>query len=41
MAIGAGFLSLAAIACALVLLILFLFSLMEGWIVRVNQIYMS
>jgi putative Mg2+ transporter-C (MgtC) family protein len=38
MAIGAGFLSLASIACGLVLLILFLFSLMEGWIARVNQI---
>ncbi len=38
MAIGAGFLSLAAIAGGLVLLILLLFSLVEGWIVRVNQI---
>ena len=38
MAVGAGFFSLAALACGLVLLVLFLFSLMEGWIVRVNQI---
>src|SRR5882762_763277 len=38
MAIGAGFLLLSVFACGLVLLILFLFSLMEGWIARVNQI---
>lgn len=38
MAIGAGYLLLAAFTCGLVLLILFLFSLVEGWIDRVNQI---
>jgi putative Mg2+ transporter-C (MgtC) family protein len=38
MAIGAGYLLLAAFACGLVLLILFVFSLLEGWIDRVNQI---
>jgi putative Mg2+ transporter-C (MgtC) family protein len=38
MAIGAGYLLLAAVACGLILLILFLFSLVEGWIDRVNQI---
>ncbi len=38
MAIGAGFLLIAAFAAGLILVILFLFSLMEGWIDRVNQI---
>lgn len=38
MAIGAGYLLLAAFTCGLVLLILFVFSLLEGWIDRVNQI---
>ena len=38
MAIGAGYLLIASVACALVLLVLFVFSLVEGWIDRVNQI---
>ncbi|MBS1601100.1 MAG: MgtC/SapB family protein [Bacteroidetes bacterium] len=38
MAIGAGYLLIATVACGLVLLVLFLFSLLEGWIDRVNQI---
>jgi putative Mg2+ transporter-C (MgtC) family protein len=38
MAIGSGFLLVAIIACALILLVLFIFSLLEGWIDRSNQI---
>jgi putative Mg2+ transporter-C (MgtC) family protein len=38
MAIGSGCLMIAAGACALILLVLFIFSLLEGWIDRVNQI---
>jgi putative Mg2+ transporter-C (MgtC) family protein len=38
MAIGAGYLLIATVACVLVLLVLFVFSLVEGWIDRVNQI---
>lgn len=38
MAIGAGYMLIATVACALVLLVLFVFSLVEGWIDRVNQI---
>jgi putative Mg2+ transporter-C (MgtC) family protein len=38
MAIGAGFEIIAFIACMLILIILFIFSLLEGWIDRVNQI---
>ena len=38
MAIGAGCLLVAASACILILLVLFTFSLLEGWIDRVNQI---
>ncbi|MBS1663159.1 MAG: MgtC/SapB family protein [Bacteroidetes bacterium] len=38
MAIGAGYLLLGALAGGLVLLVLFVFSLVEGWIERVNQI---
>lgn len=37
-AIGAGCLWIAAISCGLILLVLFVFSLLEGWIDRVNQI---
>ena len=38
MAIGSGFLLVAIVACALILLVLFIFSLLEGWIDRSNQI---
>lgn len=38
MAIGAGYEWIAAIACGLVLVVLFLFSMVEGWIDRANQI---
>ena len=38
MAIGAGYLWVAAIAAALTLTVLFIFALLEGWIDRVNQI---
>jgi putative Mg2+ transporter-C (MgtC) family protein len=38
MAIGAGYLLIAVYACILVLLVLFIFSLLEGWIDSVNQI---
>ena len=38
MAIGAGFEMIAFIACILILVVLFVFSLLEGWIDRVNQI---
>lgn len=38
MAIGAGYLLLAAITGGTVLLVLFVFSLVEGWIDKVNQI---
>ncbi len=38
MAIGAGYLLVAICACALILLVLFIFSLLEGWIDRRNQI---
>lgn len=38
MGIGAGFEVLSLIACLLVLTVLFIFSLLEGWIDRVNQI---
>jgi len=38
MAIGAGYLLMATVACVLVLVVLFVFSLVEGWIDRVNQI---
>ena len=37
-AIGAGYQWVAVIACTLTLLVLFIFSLLEGWIDRVNQI---
>lgn len=37
-AIGAGCLWIAAISCGLILSVLFTFSLLEGWIDRVNQI---
>lgn len=37
-AIGAGYLWIAAIAAAMILTVLFVFSLLEGWIDRVNQI---
>lgn len=38
MAIGGGYEWIAAIACGLVLIVLFLFSMVEGWIDRTNQI---
>lgn len=38
MAIGAGFEMIAFVACMLILVVLFIFSLLEGWIDRVNQI---
>ena len=38
MGIGAGYEILSSIACLLVLTVLFIFSLLEGWIDRVNQI---
>ena len=38
MAIGAGFEWIAVITCLLILIVLFIFSLLEGWIDRVNQI---
>ncbi|HMH20366.1 MAG TPA: MgtC/SapB family protein [Puia sp.] len=38
MSIGAGYEWIAVIATALVLAVLFIFSLLEGWIDRVNQI---
>jgi putative Mg2+ transporter-C (MgtC) family protein len=38
MGIGAGYEILSLIACLLVLSVLFIFSLLEGWIDRVNQI---
>jgi putative Mg2+ transporter-C (MgtC) family protein len=38
MGIGAGYEILSTIACLLVLTVLFIFSLLEGWIDRVNQI---
>ena len=38
MAIGAGFEVLSLVACGLVMTVLFIFSLLEGWIDRVNQI---
>jgi len=38
MAIGAGYMMIATVACILTLLVLFLFTLVEGWIDRVNQI---
>jgi putative Mg2+ transporter-C (MgtC) family protein len=37
-AIGAGYFWIAVSACVLTLLVLFIFSLLEGWIDRVNQI---
>jgi putative Mg2+ transporter-C (MgtC) family protein len=37
-AIGAGFKLIAFVACILTLTVLFIFSLLEGWIDRVNQI---
>jgi len=37
-AIGAGYQMIAVYACILILLVLFIFSLLEGWIDRVNQI---
>ena len=37
-AIGAGYLLIAAIAAAFALTVLFMFALLEGWIDRVNQI---
>ena len=37
-AIGAGCLWIAAVSCGLILSVLFTFSLLEGWIDRVNQI---
>jgi putative Mg2+ transporter-C (MgtC) family protein len=38
MGIGAGHWLAASIACGMVLLVLFIFSLLEGWIDRANQI---
>jgi putative Mg2+ transporter-C (MgtC) family protein len=38
MAIGAGYLWIAGLAAVLILLVLFIFALLEGWIDRVNQI---
>ena len=38
MGIGAGFEVLSLVACVLVLTVLFIFSLLEGWIDRVNMI---
>ena len=38
MAIGAGYELLAIVACVLVMLVLIVFYLVEGWIERVNQI---
>jgi putative Mg2+ transporter-C (MgtC) family protein len=38
MGIGAGYELVSVIACALILIVLFIFSLLEGWIDRVNQI---
>ncbi len=38
MGIGAGYEWVAVIACVLTLAVLFIFSLLEGWIDRVNQI---
>ena len=38
MTVGAGYLWIAVIAAAMILLVLFIFSLLEGWIDRVNQI---
>ena len=38
MGIGAGYKLIAVIACLLVLIVIFLFSVLEGWIDRVNQI---
>ncbi|HEY4064294.1 MAG TPA: MgtC/SapB family protein [Puia sp.] len=38
MAIGAGFEMIAFIACMLILGVLFIFSMLEGWIDKVNQI---
>jgi putative Mg2+ transporter-C (MgtC) family protein len=38
MAIGAGYELVAVAACAMILLVLFIFSLLEGWIDRVNQV---
>jgi putative Mg2+ transporter-C (MgtC) family protein len=37
-AIGAGYEWIAVYACTLTLLVLFIFSLLEGWIDRINQI---
>jgi len=37
-AIGAGCLWIAVVSCGLILSVLFTFSLLEGWIDRVNQI---
>lgn len=38
MGIGGGYLAVSAIAAVLILLVLFIFSLLEGWIDKVNQI---
>ena len=38
MAIGAGYELMAFISCVLILAVLFIFSLLEGWIDKVNQI---
>jgi putative Mg2+ transporter-C (MgtC) family protein len=38
MAIGAGYELIAVIACVLILVVLIIFSLLEGWIDRINQI---
>lgn len=38
MAIGAGYEVLSIVSCGLVLIVLFIFSLLEGWIDKVNQI---
>lgn len=38
MAIGAGYLLISVCAAILILLVLFVFSLLEGWIDRINQI---
>ena len=38
MGIGGGYLLISSVACVLILVVLFIFSLLEGWIDRVNQI---
>lgn len=38
MSIGAGYMLVGVLACLLVLIVIFVFALVEGWIERVNQI---